>query len=1416
MKRFAIILALVPLPLLAQTTQEEEDKGFLVSLIEDNLSGEGHIVSISGFKGALSSEATLTELTVADTEGVWLTLRDVVLDWNRAALLSGAVDVNALKAAEVIVSRAPVAEASATDALPSAEATPFSLPDLPVSIDIGEMSVARFELGDSFLGTPLIATLSGSADLGGGEGQFDLKVNRLEGPSGAFSLAGGFINETRVLDANFSFQEAAGGLVSGLIGLPNNPSIDLTVKGTAPIENFVADIALATDGADRLSGQLQVIQADAGLGFDLDISGDVSPLFAPEYSDFLGPDVALKATGAQTTAGYDLSALSLTAQSLSLDGSAQIGTSGFPTAFDLTGTMADPTGDIVLLPLTGPKTFVTHADLSVQFDAAQSDEWRADITAREFDRPGLLIEQLDLTGGGVIRAATGEVTADMTYGATGLKLDDSASNEALGNRIDGTFKLATEAGAPIEISEMTIKGAGIDVELQATVETAETVQVDTVLQADVKDISRFSALTGQNLGGGGSFNVIANATPLDGLFDVLLSGETNDLKVGIEQIDPLLAGIGRLSGSATRDTKGTRVKGLLVETGAAVIHLDADVTNDGGTAEFSAELTEISLIEPRLNGPANLTGTARLNSEQKVDLDATLTAFTDQIDLTATLSPSTEGQTVSANLNLKLADLARYAGFTAKEMSGAVTGGGRVTLLSDQTRFTAQLDLETQDLQTGFAQLDPVLLGAGNWTADLTRLGETQFDVNTLEGSTPYLQIAASGKGDLNGAIAGEVDLTLPEAARVAPGLPGEMSLIATVDRTENLVSNVIATLDGSGTNVNLNGQIAAPDQDFETSGRIDFNIASLSPFSRLAGQQIGGALQGQGEVGFLPDLSRFDVDLTLQSQNLRTGIEQADLLLRGAGRYRIDATKNGESISAPVISVSTPVLSIDGSADAQGLNSGTATFNARLSDVGLFTDQLSGPLTAKGQASRRNGAWGINADATGPGGMTAKANGTVSDGMQMALDVTGALPLGLANNILAPRRITGNANFDLSVNGPATLDSVSGRLETQGARLAAPTLGRSLENINTTVMLSNGQAQVAASGTLNTGGDIQVNGPVGLTSPFNANLTTRISALKLRDPNLYSTEVAGQIALTGPLSGGARITGEMDVFDTELQVPSTGIGALGTLPDVAHVNAPASVRTTLKRAGLTLSGQDVATETGSGPEFPLDIIVNAPSRIFIRGRGLDAELGGQLRIGGTTNNVVPVGELSLIRGRLDILQQRFELSEGSASLQGDFIPYIRLVAGTTSNTGTVINIIVEGPASSPEVTFESVPELPQDEVLAQLIFGRDLSDISPLQAVQLAAAVGTLAGTGGSGVIDGLRQDLRLDDFDVTTDAEGNAAVRAGAYVSENVYTDVTVSADGTTDININLDITDEITAKGSVNNDGETSIGIFYERDY
>jgi len=80
---------------------------------------------------------------------IWLTLDDVVLEWNRSALLRGRVEIEELSAARISVPRLPVAE---EDALPPAEAQGFALPELPVSVLINRMAAEEIALGAPVLG----------------------------------------------------------------------------------------------------------------------------------------------------------------------------------------------------------------------------------------------------------------------------------------------------------------------------------------------------------------------------------------------------------------------------------------------------------------------------------------------------------------------------------------------------------------------------------------------------------------------------------------------------------------------------------------------------------------------------------------------------------------------------------------------------------------------------------------------------------------------------------------------------------------------------------------------------------------------------------------------------------------------------------------------------------------------------------------------------------------------------------------------------------------------------------------------------------------------------------------------------------------------------------------------------------------
>ena len=1583
------LLLWLPFAVQAQelSPQEEQDKGYIASFISNNLSGVSRSVVISGFSGALSSRATIRVLTVADDTGVWLRMEGLVLDWDRAALLGGRIDINELSADQITILRAPVR----TSTPPNPQAVAFALPDLPVSVNIAQLGITQITLGAPLLGEEVNLSVSGDVALQNGEGTATLLADRIGDQAGQFALTGSYSNITRILALTLDLTEAPDGIIARVLNLPGRPAVHLALEGTAPIDDYVAELSVATDGTERIAGTAGLVAiADpdggpAGRGFSLDVRGDVTPLLAPGYHDFFGTDVQLVVQGQSDADGAaHLTALQITTASFSLAGTADFAADGWPERFALKGQIGTEGGEPVVLPVAGAATAVEAMTLDVQFDAAADAGWTGEFHLINFTRPGLRIPGLNLNGGGAIVQATpdvpGRFSADLTYIADGIVLADAALARAFGDQLSGQIQFAQSNDGPFEIGRLTLTGPGIEADVQGSIAgPADGFETSTSVTLTAADASRFDLLTGLDLGGAADVLIVSTIRPLDGVFDLQLTGGTTDLALGIAALDPLLRGAGELQLQASRDTTGTRISDFSVTTPALTATGSADLTNGVSAADFDLTIPDISLSLPGLTGPAQLTGTARRDADGAVtaDLNATLPGAAAIVGLMRPAQP--ENAPYSAEIFANVPDLSAFAQLAGLPLTGAVSVGITGTITSGPGMVDLQVSGMTQDVGLGIAQLDPVLTGAGTIAGQISGSGVGDLSLDSLSITTAGL--AATGAARLlDGAISSSFDLTLPDAALSVSGLTGAAQLTGTASRTATgelatdlnaslMGAEVIASLaqmpdqpiraelfadltdlgrfaalagyplrgsatvgvtgtlqpdlesidltisgttddlgaglaqldplfagqgtltghvlrdgpdslrlegfalrtpavtalatarldagigsagfdislpdisiiapalsgpaqvqgsfalqdralvsidiGGSGPGATARLQATRPDQATAFDTDLTMDIASLAPYSRLFGQDISGAITATVRGSLFPDLRAFDLTLAAQTRNIDPGNSTAALLLRGAGNLSGRFTRgDAGGLQVQDLLVQFPNLTASGDLDGRG-GAGTARFTARLADIGLFTPEFSGPVTATGTA-RRDGAgnWQVDTQATGPGGTNAVIAGQIGAAGQLDLTARGTAPLGLINGMIEPRRISGVANFDLALRGRPTLDGLGGSLRLSDARLTDPVLSKAVSGIAGTVTLTNASAQLNLSGGLDGGGGLTLAGSVGLRAPNVADLVVGLDSLVLRDPTLYETTASGQITVTGPLGGGAVIAGLIDLGPTEVQVPSSGVSALGDLPVVQHINPPGAVQQTLDRAGLTNLGGNA----GPGPgrrAFALNLTIRAPGRVFIRGRGLDAELGGQVVLGGTTRQIIPSGQFDLVRGRLSILNQRFDLTEGSASLQGNFTPVIRLVARTTARTGTVISIIMDGPITEPSVTFVSAPDLPQDEVLAQLIFGRDLSAITPLQAIQLAAAVGTLAGRGGGGLIEGFRTGLGVDDFDITSDEAGNTALRIGKYLSDNVYTDVTISS-GTTEINLNLDLTEDITVKGSVGSDGETGLGIFFERDY
>ncbi|WP_289069470.1 translocation/assembly module TamB domain-containing protein [uncultured Aliiroseovarius sp.] len=1244
---------------LAQSDEtEKDDRGYLQALLEDNLSGVGRDIRIIGFEGAFSSEATVDQITVADDEGIWLTLNDVVLHWKRSSLLRGAINISELSAQEIIIARQPVPVGN----VPEPEASGFSLPDLPVSVEIGLIKAERVELGQPVIGTAAIVSLEGTAQLSGGEGTAKLQIVRTDGPTGELKLDGGFSNETTQLDLLLQVDEGEDGIAANLLDLPGRPAIDLTVEGTGPLSDFAADIDLSTDGQKRLTGQValsdQVDQAASTpenpvtlKQFQAQLSGDIAPVFLPAYRDFFGDNVSLTASGQRFADGaLELETLDLATRAMTLKGDLALSPDGWPERFALTGRIAAEGGDPVLLPLSGTPTQVQSADLAIGYDADNGDAWQANIVVSSLSRDDLAMDTATINAVGTLTgkdaAAPGQMDGDITIDAQGIAPKSGDLAKAVGPAVTGKLSFDWRKDAPLTFTKIDLSGTDYRLtgNLSASdLENGITVKTDGGVTLSASDLSQFAGVAGTPLTGAAQVALDGTVNLLGGAFDLTVTGTGDGLGIGQPQLDPLIAGNSRLDIKAVRDTTGTRLERMNITTPQAAVTASANLITDASTAEFDVTIKNTAVVDPNLSGPATLTGSVTQDKE----------------------------------LWALLADLTAPGGVTA-----------------------------------------------------------------ALDGS---IQITKDGPGLVQGTVTAEA--------------------------------------------------------------------ASLAPYAQLVGQPISGAVDATAKGSYDLTTGAFNAEVDGNATNLAMGQPTVDGLTRGASTFMARAHRDADDIVfLDALSIKTPQLTATATGQSDnGRNS--VTFDARLRDVGVVADGISGAGSVNGTATLVNEAWQVAITANGPGGARATLNGDVqADASRANLDINGTVPLALANRAIKPRLLTGLASFDLTLNGPLELSSLSGTVQSSGARLALPTLGQALDIDRVLVSLSRGRADVTVDTSVITGGQVTARGNIALDAPFQADLQLNVNQVRLTDGSLFETTLNGSGTLRGPLTDGATLRADLALGETEIRISEVPPSTVPILEELRHINEPAAVRQTRAFAGLIV---DTNGNGETARPYPIDITVRAPSQIFVRGRGLDAELGGQVRLTGTSANVIPVGEFDLIRGRLDILGKRLTLTRGRVVMQGAFDPYVDFAAETETDD-IVVQISIVGPASAPEVTFTSSPDLPQDEVLARLLFGRNIAEISPLQALRLAAAVRTLAGKGGDGIVGNLRENFALDDLDLTTDENGEAALKVGKYISENIYTDVTVGADGDTEVNLNLTISPSVTARGTMDDDGESTIGIYFERDY
>ncbi len=350
--------------------------------------------------------------------------------------------------------------------------------------------------------------------------------------------------------------------------------------------------------------------------------------------------------------------------------------------------------------------------------------------------------------------------------------------------------------------------------------------------------------------------------------------------------------------------------------------------------------------------------------------------------------------------------------------------------------------------------------------------------------------------------------------------------------------------------------------------------------------------------------------------------------------------------------------------------------------------------------------------------------------------------------------------------------------------------------------------SRISASDGLS--GEIKGSGSVDLDPAENMpwNLDFILNNMRIINHKLALAYISsGSLDISGDKSK-ADLSGRIGFQSVHVGIPDQAPPGIVDL-DVIEINRPEDLEETHTRPIKT--------------HYPvsLDLELDFPSRVYVRGRGLDSEWGGNLKITGEASSPSVRGDLSVVRGRLEILDRRFNLSRDSIiNLDGThpLDPHIDIRAELRQRN-IVVNVRVFGPALQPEIELTSDPPMPQDEILAWVLFGRDLANITPFQAIALANAARTLAmGQTGPGVLGQVRDFIGVDDLDITGDPEdGETQFGLGKYVHERVYVQVKKgTGSGSDSVSVEVELTPRISLESSLESEKGSGVGIFWKYDY
>jgi translocation and assembly module TamB len=1373
----------------------------LLALIEAQLAEPPARLQAEALEGLVPFDMTLVGAKLSDENGVWLEADRLALAWSPVALLGGRVAIDQLAADRLAVLRPPVSPPSPRD-----EPTQLELPRLPLAIDLQRLAVARLELGPEFLGAPAVFALQAGARLGDpADGlQAELALNRIDRDRDDVQLTLDYRPAADTLAVNVKAEEPHGGLITQLIGLPGAPKFSLAVTGSGPLTDWQAKGQAVTD--DRplldLAATSQGAAEDRRIAFTARLHdapmlpADVAPLVAGGVSAegevhiaALDQPIRIDRLKVETRAGTAMAQGTIAAD-LALD-------------LNLDLRLADSAHFAALLPpelrwdgaaarlhLAGPL-----ARPNLTGDSRLSNLGYADYTIGD--------GQISLAGKLDSETLRAEA-ATISIAANAIAAPDPKLQALLAGGATLDFAGALDASGALTAEHLQLRAgaATLDAAGTATGWGVERVQLKGRLELD--DLAPLLDLAGLQGGGKLGADLTLDRTPAE--TSASLDAAFAQLSLGIAEADRLIGAAPTLSLKLHQDATGLlTVERAKLQGASAALNAAGTMTPDQ-QLDLKAEgsLADLGRVLPNLRGALSVTAAitgdaaapqagldakgainglpASLRGEAGYDPSAgKLTASNLDLRLGATRVTGkldAVGGLLSGDLALAAANLGELAPLIGTDLGGRARG--MVALRANQGKQNVTLDLTADQL-----------------TASGARIARAEVNASAADafGADPRLDAALAASG----IEAGGQSLDRLDAKAI--GRLGDLAV--TADATGKDLA--LAT--------QLNLQAAAAETKIALS-RLDLTF-----------RKVKAKLQQPAEVTLQGGTTRI-TNLMIASGGGTVALD-ADL---GTDGNRIALTLN--QLPASLAEVAAPDLDLLGTLDGSlnldgpkgapratlaltGKGLGVSGASAQLVDLTLTGDWSAGQFRAAGKAQLGQGS-GLDFNAALPVAANAASGLPVfNPGAPLTAAAKGEIDLGLANAFIpgGADHVAGRAAVDLAARGAVGQPVLSGQVAITDGKYENQRYGTRLKNLTATLEGQGSKLRlVSLSARTPGGGSISGTGDIDFAAAMPVEIALRMDKARMLDAPIGTAVTAGDLSIRGAVGEGVTLTGKVMIVKAEIKIPDKLPVDVEEIP-VQEINLPPA-----RQAAVDAAAEAPPPKT---LEIGLDLAVDAPEQVFVRGRGLDAEMGGALQITGAADAPVVTGALKLRRGDFNLLSRRLEFNKGTVTFSGGTrIDPVLDFAATTRLPEAEVTVTVTGAATRPAIALSSSPDLPPDEIMARLLFGKASGALSPFEAVQLAQAMAELTGVGGGpGVLDKIRKGLGLDRLDVEA-GEGSStapSLSAGRYVSRGVFVGAKQGATpGSSTATVEIELTPNVKVETDVGADSGGKAGINLEWNY